>query len=107
MGYVNPNLRTPYTQNWNLGIQREVSGRAVVEVRYLGNKFTHMWHYQNLNEVNIFESGFLPQFLQAQQNLSVNQANGKGNTSSTTASPDRPRCRFSIRHSAPTAHFRR
>jgi hypothetical protein len=39
-----------------------------------------MWHYQNLNEVNIFENGFLPQFIQAQQNLSINAANGKGNT---------------------------
>ncbi len=80
LGYVNPNLVTPYTQNWNLGIQRTLPGNTVIEVRYLGNKSTHMWHYQNINEVNIFENGFLPQFVQAQQNLAVNQANGKGNT---------------------------
>jgi hypothetical protein len=77
---VNPNLVSPYVQNWNLGIQRELPGRLVVEARYIGNKSTHMWHYQNLNEVNIFENGFLPQFVQAQQNLSINSANGKGNT---------------------------
>jgi hypothetical protein len=80
LGYVNPNLVTPYTQNWNFGIQRELPGRMVVEARYVGNKSTHMWHYQNLNEVNIFENGFLPQFVQAQQNLAINQANGKGST---------------------------
>ncbi len=80
LGYVNPNLRTPYVQNWNFGIQREIPSHTVIEVRYLGNKSTHMWHYQNLNEANIFENGFLPQFIQAQQNLSINQANGKGNT---------------------------
>jgi len=39
-----------------------------------------MWHYQNVDEVNIFENGFLPQFQQAQSNLTINQANGKGNT---------------------------
>ena len=71
---------TPYTTNWNLGIQRELPGKTVLEVRYLGNKSTHMWHYQNLNEVNIFENGFLPQFVQAQNNLTINQASGKGNT---------------------------
>lgn len=78
--YVNPNLVTPYTTNWNLGIQRELPGKTVLEVRYLGNKSTHMWHYQNLNEVNIFENGFLPQFVQAQNNLTINQASGKGST---------------------------
>jgi hypothetical protein len=77
---VNPNLVSPYVQNWNLGIQREVAAHTVLEVRYIGNKTTHMWHYQNINEVNVFENGFLPQFVQAQQNLSINAANGKGNT---------------------------
>ena len=80
LGYVNPNLVTPYTQNWNLGVQRSLPGNMVFEARYIGNKSTHMWHYQNLNEVNIFENGFLPQFVQAQQNLAINVANGKGST---------------------------
>lgn len=78
--YVNPNLVTPYTTNWNFGVQREIPFKTVLEVRYIGNKSTHMWHYQNIDEVNIFENGFLPQFVQAQKNLSINQANGKGNT---------------------------
>ncbi len=85
--YINPALVTPYTTNWNLGIQREVPGRTVIEVRYLGNKSTHMWHYQNLNEVNIFENAFLPQFVQAQNNLNINQANGKGNSFANNGLP--------------------
>ncbi|HXE31430.1 MAG TPA: hypothetical protein VN515_06475, partial [Terriglobales bacterium] len=80
MGLVNPNLRTPYTQSWNLGIQRELPGRAVLEIAYIGNKSTHMWHAQNLDETNIFENGFLPQFEQAQANLNANVAAGKGST---------------------------
>jgi hypothetical protein len=77
---INPHLVSPYVQNWNLGIQRELPSHVAVEFRYVGNRSTHQWHYQNINEVNIFENGFLPQFVQAQQNLAVNQANGKGVT---------------------------
>jgi len=78
--FANPNLVTPYTHNWTLGIQREIPGRAVIEVRYLGNASIHLWHFDSINEVNIFENGFLPQFQQAQANLAINQANGKGAT---------------------------
>ncbi|HLK64661.1 MAG TPA: carboxypeptidase-like regulatory domain-containing protein [Bryobacteraceae bacterium] len=78
--YINPNQVSPYVQNWNVGVQRELPSHVVLEVRYIGNKSTHMWHYQNVNEVNIFENGFLPQFNQAYKNLTINQANGKGNT---------------------------
>lgn len=87
MYYVNPNLASPYVQNWNIGVQRELPSRVVLEVRYIGNKSTHMWHYQNVGEVNIFENGFLPQFNQAYKNLTVNQANGKGNTFANNGLP--------------------
>jgi hypothetical protein len=33
-----------------------------------------MWHYQNMNETNIFENGFLQEFVNAQNNLAI--ANG-------------------------------
>ncbi len=77
---VNPNLRSPYTQNWTLGVQRQLTRNIVIEARYVGNKSTHMWHNQNLQETNIFENGFLGQFIQAKKNLDINVANGKGNT---------------------------
>jgi hypothetical protein len=78
--YLNPNLATPYTHNWTFGIQRGVPGHMVVKARYLGNSSIHMWHFQSVNEVNIFENGFLTQFKQAQANLAINQANGRGAT---------------------------
>jgi hypothetical protein len=49
-------------------------------VRYVGNKATHLWHFQDLQETNIFENGFLNQFIQAKKNLDINIANGRGNT---------------------------
>jgi hypothetical protein len=85
--YVNPNLLSPYVQNWNIGIQRQLPASVVLEVRYIGNKSTHQWHYQNINEGNIFENGFLPQFNQAFKNLTINQANGKGNTFANNGLP--------------------
>jgi hypothetical protein len=72
--YVNPNLVSPYVQNWNLDFQRELPSRVVLDVRYVGNKSTHQWHYQSINEVNIFENGFLQEFRNGQNNLAI--ANG-------------------------------
>jgi Carboxypeptidase regulatory-like domain len=78
--YINPDLVSPYVQNWSFGIQRQLTNTTTLEVRYVGNKATHMWHRQNLNEINIFENGFLNEFIQAKKNLDVNIASGKGQT---------------------------
>lgn len=73
---MNPNIQQPYVQSWNIGIQRQLGGSNVIEVRYVGNKSTHQWLGLNINEVNIFENGFLRQFQAAQRNLAINQAHG-------------------------------
>ncbi len=78
--YINPNLKSPYVQNWSLGIQRQLTKSTMLELRYVGNKSTHMWHRQNIQEVNIFENGFLNEFVQAKKNLDANVAAGRGNT---------------------------
>lgn len=77
---MNPNIRMPYVEQWNLGIQRQLGSSSVLEVRYVGNLSLHQWLGYNINEVNIFENGFLAEFRNAQNNLKINQANGKGNT---------------------------
>ena len=71
-----PTLRNPYVQSWNLSIQREIVKDTVLEVRYVGNKTTHKWHLYGVQEVNIFENGFLNEFINAQKNLAINQAAG-------------------------------
>src|SRR5262245_5898704 len=78
--YINPNLRSPYVQNWSLGIQRQLTKDMTLEVRYVANKATHMWHRQNMQEVNIFENGFRDEFILAKKNLDINIANGRGQT---------------------------
>ena len=66
-----PNLKTGYVQSWDVGFQRQVTRDTVVEFRYVGNHGTRLWRTININEVNVFENGFLNEFKVAQQNLAV------------------------------------
>lgn len=69
---INPNLREPYIQQWNIGIQRELPGNTVVEVDYVGNHAVHEWQNYNLNETNTLNNGFASEFKIAQANLTAN-----------------------------------
>ena len=69
----NPNIKQPYVESWEVGIERELSSNNVLEVRYVGNVARDQWMPYNYNEVNIYENGFLKDFQAAQSNL---QANG-------------------------------
>jgi outer membrane receptor protein involved in Fe transport len=44
---VAPNFRSPYSEQWNFGVQHELSDRLVMEVRYLGNHSLAL--YQQIN----------------------------------------------------------
>jgi hypothetical protein len=71
-----PTIRAPYTENYNFGIERQLRNSTVITVRYVGNQSHFSWRTSNLNEVNIFENGFLNEFKNAQANLGVNQKAG-------------------------------
>jgi hypothetical protein len=68
------NLAIPTVQSWSVGIQREFNPDTVFEVRYVGNHGTGLWRQLNLNEINIFENGFLQEFQNAQLNLAICRA---------------------------------
>lgn len=69
---IDPNLRTPYVQQWSFGIEREIAPNTAFEVRYVGNHAVKVFRAINFNEVNVFENGFLQEFLNAQKNLTAN-----------------------------------
>lgn len=46
-----PAFQVPYSQNWNLSIQREVLPNTLVEVAYVGSKGTHLLGITDLNQV--------------------------------------------------------
>lgn len=68
---LDPNIKQPYSESWNFGIQRSLGRSRVLEVRYNGNRTIHQWINTNPNEVNIFENGFLTEFKTAQANLAA------------------------------------
>jgi hypothetical protein len=74
---THPDIRTPYVLNWTAGYQRKLWRDAALEIRYVGNRGYKLWRNYNLNEVNIFENGFLQEFQNAQRNLAINVANGR------------------------------
>ena len=47
---VDPNLRTPYIQNYNLNIQREVFRNSVLEVGYVGSTGKKLFRYRDINQ---------------------------------------------------------
>ena len=69
-----PNLRTPYVQQWSIGIEREISANTAIEIRYAANHAVKIYRAIDYNEVNIFENGFLQEFLNAQKNLQLFRA---------------------------------
>jgi hypothetical protein len=44
-----PETQPPYVQQWNLGIQREVTRDLLVSISYLGNQMTHLYGGLDLN----------------------------------------------------------
>jgi hypothetical protein len=72
-----PNIKTPMVKNWSIGYQREVTRDSAIEIRYVGNRGSNLWRMYNLNETNIFENGFLGEFVNAQRNLAINLANSR------------------------------
>jgi hypothetical protein len=75
----NPNIRMPYTESWNFGIQRALARNTVLEVRYNGNRTIHNWTMLNYNEVNIFGTANGNTFLNDFKNAQLNYA-ASGNT---------------------------
>jgi Carboxypeptidase regulatory-like domain len=73
-----PNLTAPYVQSWNFSIQRELTKDMVFEARYVANHSIGLGQTLDLNEVNIFENGFLNEFIAAQKNLAISIAAGRG-----------------------------
>jgi hypothetical protein len=74
-GLIDPNLATPYVQQWNLSVQREVKG-LVLEARYVGNHTVKQLRVIDYNQIDVSRGGFLQDFLSARNNgfLALNAA---------------------------------
>jgi hypothetical protein len=94
-GLIDPNLATPYVQQWNAGIQQEIKG-FVLEARYVGNHTVKQFRVIDYNQINVNQNNFLQDFITARNNGFL-ALNAKG-TFNPTYDP-------SIGGSAPTPFF--
>lgn len=76
-GLNDPNLRMPYVQQWNLGVQQELKGN-IIEIRYVGNHAVKQFRQIDFNQIDPSRGGFLTDFKAAQNNGLLAQAAGKG-----------------------------
>jgi len=47
---VDPKMRTPYIQNFNLNVQQQLGNRAVLQVGYVGSKGTKLFQFLDINQ---------------------------------------------------------
>ncbi len=57
-----PNLRTPYVQNLNLSITRNISSNIILDVRYIGTLQRKQQSSFNINSANIWNNGLKEAF---------------------------------------------
>jgi hypothetical protein len=76
-GMPDPNLATPYVQQWNIGIQHELKG-TVFSARYIGNKGSSLLRAIDYNQVLYNANGFLADFQRAQNNAGLAEKSGLG-----------------------------
>jgi hypothetical protein len=63
------NLKTPYAEQWNIGIEREIFKDTALSVGYVGNRGVQLTRGLDTNQLNIFQNGFFADFRRAQANL--------------------------------------
>lgn len=76
-GLIDPNLATPYVQQWNAALAHEIKG-FVLEARYVGNHAVKMLRGVDFNQININQSGYVQDFNKARNNGVLSLAAGKG-----------------------------
>jgi len=76
---INPNLATPYVQQWNLTIQHQLPGHTVVSVSYVGNHGTKLGRGLDLNQT-LLPAAYMTDFINARSNGFLAQNAGLGFT---------------------------
>jgi hypothetical protein len=78
-GYgINPKVKAPYVEQWNLSIQRDIGWNTSLTVSYLGNHGVGLFRAIDLNQLNLNASGFLADFNKARSNGFLSLAAGQG-----------------------------
>ncbi len=71
---IDPDLKTPFNQEYSFGIQRDLGFNSVLEVRYVGSRSRNLTRVADINQVDIRGNGFGSDFNRARSNLLLCQA---------------------------------
>lgn len=66
---IDPNIKTPYVQQWNASVQRELGWNTTLRISYVGNHGTDLFRGVDINQVIINQNSFLPDFNRARANF--------------------------------------
>ncbi len=78
-GYaIDPGLKAPYVEQWNLSVQRELGWNTSLSVSYVGNHGVGLFRAIDLNQLELQKNGFLADFNRARSNCFLAIANGLG-----------------------------
>lgn len=77
LGLPDPNLRTPYAQQYSIGVQHDFKG-TLFEIRYVGNHGTKLLRAFDYNQVDVKSNGFLADFIRARNNAFLSERAGQG-----------------------------
>jgi Carboxypeptidase regulatory-like domain/TonB dependent receptor len=68
---IDPNLQIPQIKQYSFGIQREFGGGTALEIRYVGTRSNNLARAVDLNQIDIFNNGFLNDFNRATANFKL------------------------------------
>lgn len=68
---IDPNLETQQNMEYNFGIQREIGFDTAIEIRYVGGRSNSLVRGYDFNQIDIFNNGFLQDFLIARNNCRI------------------------------------
>lgn len=89
VGLPDPNIVTPYVQQWNFSLERHMfqeSFPILVAARYIGNRSSQLLRAYDLNQIDINRHGFFADFRRAQSNLVLAERAGMRSDGSYNAS---------------------
>ena len=81
---IDPNLQTSKVEQYSFGVQRELPGDMALEVRYVGTRSNNLIRAYDLNQLDIFNNGFLADFERARANYQVSLAANTSNPALAT-----------------------
>jgi Carboxypeptidase regulatory-like domain/TonB dependent receptor-like, beta-barrel len=47
---IDPNIRTPYLQNYNLNLQQQLTKQMVLQIGYVGSHGSKLWDFRDINQ---------------------------------------------------------